>query len=62
MSLFNEQKLQNLPTEQVLNISISHLAHSITLAVLTPQRICFFNENGEKLEHELSRHISACLL
>ena len=36
MSLFNEQKLLNLPAETILAIAISHLAHSITLAVLTP--------------------------
>ena len=57
MSLFSESRINIAPDENIVHISMSNQVLNPILAVSTYQKIFFFNDNGEKLEYDLSRNI-----
>lgn len=58
MSIFSETKISVPPSESITQIAISNVPLLPTLAVATPIRIMFYNENGEKMEFELNKGVT----
>lgn len=55
MSIFSETKLELAPNTEIFKVAVSNNMSVPMTAVMIPNKVIFYNENGDKLPYEIEK-------